>query len=335
MRTCSRHNSCRAFTIIELLVVVAIIIVLLSIIIVAVNAAIKTSQSANTQALMSSINKGLVQFRNDIGYLPPVLDEERGYVPPPNPNDSLGEYLDDMQEYYSFTTLPEYLIGYGDATEDGYGRDNWKIAEDQGIEPYETDGPLGIRHPGTDGYWSQALQPGGKAGTYEDRTIFLADRAAAQFLQGRNHGPYIELRDDRLLAVILGITADGTLRLAFPGDANYDDTAPRVIVDYWGQPIRFYRKPYMIGMPHQEFRQGLVSRLPTLSDVYALRPYRPGEAIDVLDAPDASGIDTTTTHSLQSASFALLSAGPDQRIDQNYRVDPEEYNRDNTVEVGQ
>jgi hypothetical protein len=49
-----------AFTIIELLIVVGIIIILLSIIVVAMNAAVRTSQGANTQALLSSINNASV-----------------------------------------------------------------------------------------------------------------------------------------------------------------------------------------------------------------------------------------------------------------------------------
>src|SRR5262245_56892486 len=70
----------RACTIIELLVAVAIIILLLRILIVAVNAATKTGQKARTQALMTAISQGLVHFKAEIGYLPPVLRNDRRLV---------------------------------------------------------------------------------------------------------------------------------------------------------------------------------------------------------------------------------------------------------------
>ncbi|MHC4786270.1 MAG: type II secretion system protein, partial [Planctomycetota bacterium] len=62
----------RGFTIVELLIVIAVIIMLMGILIVAINAATRTAQGANTRSLMSSIKQGLVRFRADMGYLPPV-----------------------------------------------------------------------------------------------------------------------------------------------------------------------------------------------------------------------------------------------------------------------
>ena len=44
--------------------------------------------------------------------------------------------------------------------------------------------------------------------------------------------------------------------------------------------------------------------------------------------------DTSSTFELQSAEFALLSPGPDLRADPNVRVDFDEFNRDNIVELG-
>ncbi|MFB3139056.1 MAG: type II secretion system protein, partial [Phycisphaerales bacterium] len=61
----------RGFTIVELLIVIAVIIVLLSIVIVAVNAATRTAQSASTLTLMNSMKQALVRFKADIGYYPP------------------------------------------------------------------------------------------------------------------------------------------------------------------------------------------------------------------------------------------------------------------------
>ena len=65
----------RGFTIVELLIVIAVIILLLSILIVAVNAATRTAQSASTRTLMNSMKQALVRFKADIGYYPPVLGD--------------------------------------------------------------------------------------------------------------------------------------------------------------------------------------------------------------------------------------------------------------------
>jgi hypothetical protein len=182
-------------------------------------------------------------------------------------------------------------------------------------------------------------------GTFVARTSFLGTAAclaeSQRFRQGRVFGPYFELRDERLLAAIVGTNSDGTLQLAFPGDSNYDDALPKTIVDYWGQPIRYYRLPHLPGNPAQVYRKGMpgkgyipLERTPTLADVFLLRPYRvpPGQELDGI--ADGAG-DTTITQSLQSASFGLFSSGPDRRLTQDRRVDTDqEYNRDNIVELG-
>ena len=111
-------TGCRAFTITELLVVITLIILLLTIIIVAVNQAMKTAQGTNTQFLMSSIRQGLDQFREDHGYLPPVLDVDRNLA---LADPFSGTFQDDIQNWYSITTLADYLIGADDYTVDGYG----------------------------------------------------------------------------------------------------------------------------------------------------------------------------------------------------------------------
>jgi hypothetical protein len=74
--------------------------------------------------------------------------------------------------------------------------------------------------------------------------------------------------------------------------------------------------------------------VPTLSNVFCLRPFAVevgAEADTVLT--DGSG-DTTTSFRLESAEFAVLSKGPDRGVDRAYRRDPDELNRDNIVEVG-
>ena len=87
-----------AFTIVELLVVMGVIILLSGILVVAIAKASRISQSANTQVLLGSINQALVRFEADIGYLPPVLDKDRGFADPPDPALlSEDEYRDRIQ----------------------------------------------------------------------------------------------------------------------------------------------------------------------------------------------------------------------------------------------
>ena len=68
-------NLRRAFTIVEMLVVVAIIVVLMSILLVAVALARGAAQRASTTFTMNTISKGLAQFQGDLGYLPPILGQ--------------------------------------------------------------------------------------------------------------------------------------------------------------------------------------------------------------------------------------------------------------------
>ena len=164
---------------------VAIIIVLLSILIVAVNAAARTAQRGHTRFLMNSIRQALIRFKDDVGYYPPVLDDDRGLFSPPDPRDA--GYPDDVQSWFSRTSLAEYLLGYGEGAEDGYGYAD---------APTPETPPLGIRHPSRDGVWG-ATTYGGADGTLGARSPPL---------EGQVFGPYLQLKDERLLAAIaLGI----------------------------------------------------------------------------------------------------------------------------------
>ena len=144
MRQCKRQKATRnrrhGFTIIELLVVVTLIILLLSLIIVALNRSQRAAQRINTQALMHSITQALTQFREDVGYLPPILDENRDLLDPPSLNP--GSFDIEIQDWHSSTTLADFLIGYGDEQEDGYGRS----VDGSSLVPVP-----GIRDPGSDG----------------------------------------------------------------------------------------------------------------------------------------------------------------------------------------
>ena len=317
----------RGFTIVELLIVIAVIILLLSILIVAVNAATRTAQSASTLTLMNSMKQALVRFKADIGYYPPVLGEMasppdllRAWFEPPDP--ASAGYANDIQNWWSSAVMAEFLIGYDEGRYDGYGY------VDLGETP-----TLGIRDPGPDGVW------GGSVDRNLDGMIDLEDRNPP--LDGTVYGPYLELKDQRLIAGVMYL--GGNLQTYFPGDAVPDglsfEDLPKAIVDYWGQPIRYFRQVYRSGDIRSVYRS-LDPNVPTptLADVFVLRPFdlKPGSAIDGIadNNPDIPGGDSSTTHALRTAEFALLSAGPDRALNQDVRRDEDEFNKDNIVELG-
>ena len=63
------------FTVVELLVVMAIIILLIGVLLVGLSQAAGTAQKAQTQFLMNSMAAALAKFKGDHGYLPPVLGD--------------------------------------------------------------------------------------------------------------------------------------------------------------------------------------------------------------------------------------------------------------------
>jgi len=337
-RTASRAESRRAFTVVELLIVIAVIILLLSILIVGVNRAVRAAQSANTRSLMGSMKQALVQFKEDHGYIPPVLNDDRGLefdhsnggyasFNGPNPNDA--EYADDAQQWYSITSMAEYLIGWDHGVHDGYGE------SPSGAYPGELP-RTGIRTPGGDGAWGATIY-GSRSGALADRNPPVPPNA------GRRFGPYLELTDERLLG---GIDPNGNI--VFAGEDSDFDTYAKTIVDYWGSPIRYYRPAYPPGALTSSYPKieqtnadGHTVPVPTLSDLYALRPYETeqGNVINGFNDQQTGGTiggsgDPTSVRQLLSAEFALMSPGPDKSMDPLRRIDDDEFNRDNIVELG-
>ena len=310
------------FTIVELLIVTAMIILLLSILVVAVNRAGRTAQITNTRALMNSISQSLERFKEDVGYYPPVLGVDRELLDPPDPVAlSPDDYRDEIQQWYSVTTLADYLIGYGDDQQDAY------------------DG-VGIRHPGRDTVWGATIY-GAADGSLGARNAGTGPASA-----GKVYGPYLELKDERLVASTDGmIDSFGNLNVYFPGEGNYNDNDPKVITDYWGRPIRYYRTVYKPGAIKYPFRAaGLGGFTPTLADVFVLRPWEVTSGAET-DSPiaDLGALsDTTATYALKTAAFALFSPGPDRSQDATTRFDVNDgdgddidgENEDNIVEVG-
>ena len=360
----------RAFTIVELLVVVGIIVVLVGLLVVAVSSASKAAQAASTRSMMGALSRALTQFKSDIGYFPPVLGfpttgaSQTGsvgylrdliippYFPPPQPPSVppplTVPQVAQVQQYYSMTSMVEYLIGPGGKNEDGYGAvgtlAQWPTDPIR-IAALKESPAAGIRSPLKDGVWGAYSNPNAgtqSLGNFLRRNLpqgIAANTSTLANVSGRVLGPYLELKDGSLLGAIVGTdSVTGQPIVARAGDNNWNPTAPKVLLDYYGQPIRFYRKGYANGDPKRVGGKEVGGGLGTgvgwdLSDIFVLRPqsFLPNTEIDGL--ADGNG-DTTTSRSLQMADFALFSSGPDQRADFTVRRDVTLFNEDNIVEVG-
>lgn len=342
------------FTLTELLVVVAIIVLLIGTLFVAIGAASKRAQIAKTQFLMNTISSGLAKFEGDFGYLPPVLGVRdtttapgaRGYARDvvkytqvAGAND-----IERQQNWLSYTTLAEFMIGYGHRGEDGYGG----IPGGPAGPGNKELPPFGIRSPGPDGCWGavDARQPAlannpNFAGYFRARNPNRSPAPPAvnnntwnaQTVEGKVYGPYIDTIDERLIGGLTGFDASGrpSIVTADQGVPNFDDL-PKCILDYWGEPIAYYRAPYggdditsNANKPSGEFF--------SLGDVWVIRPWEIDPNEQSSGAADLAGDDSSSA-GLKSASFALLSKGPDRAFDRSRRRDLGELNRDNIVTTG-
>lgn len=334
------------FTVVEMLVTLAIIITLVGVLVVGLTQASGAAQRAQTKFLMNSMAAGLAQFKGDHGYLPPVLGA--GVTPNNLPGWSRDVFrppfckgcqnLQLRQGWYSVTSPAEYLLGYGNRTADGYGIVGDITEVNPSAPGYVESPPLGYRAPGADGAWGAIFNPrpqfASLAGAFAARNPgnaglpYVPDptqpNAAANDIRvrGRIYGPYLELKDSNLLG---GLRPDGTI--ARPEDDDYE-IRPKVILDYWGTPIRYYRTPYIGDDPAAEVYGSL-----DLGEVFALRPWEFEASERGEGAEDFNG-DVATTSALKSAGFALLSEGADRTTDETARRDEQEYNADTIVELG-
>jgi prepilin-type N-terminal cleavage/methylation domain-containing protein len=346
------------FTLTELLAVVAIIVLLIGSLFVAINAGSRRAQRAKTEFLMTAISTGLTQFQNDFGYLPPVLgvrDMGSGVQGFGRDVVALGQVagandVERQQLWMSYTTLAEYLLGFGHRGEDGYGI--FVVEPPVGSPGGQPDAgdkeapPFGIRSPGTDGCWGavDAPQPAyaNFPGYYRARNParlpapppVTSSAWNTQVLEGRVYGPYLDTVDERMLGGLTGYNATtGVATVVTPeqGVPNFDQL-PKVMLDYWGQPIAYHRTPYL-GSDLKSSAPNAAGGFLNLGDVFVMRPWE----MDALEAStgafDMAGDDGSSA-SLKSSGFALVSTGNDRQLDRSRRRDVNEYNQDNIVVTG-
>lgn len=210
----------RGFTLIEVLMVVAIIAVLVGLLIVALNKVRGTGERASTEKLMQSIDAGLSQFNADHGFFPPLLDDTIGTGGGGELQPYPVDRSDDV-DYYSVLTLAPYLMGVGDLNGDG-DVDQY----DDGLEG------AGFRDPGPDRAWGYAYRGtngNGRAAYWTSKEKLVNQQRQ---IPGKTYGPYVQVSGDRQVAV-------GKNRAGVPFDR---DVRPLFVInDFWGGSIRYYR----------------------------------------------------------------------------------------------
>jgi type II secretory pathway pseudopilin PulG len=308
------------FTILELLVTITLIVILVSALMIGMNSARTAAQVAETTSRLMAMKQATVWFKEEIGYLPPVLDYQRNLksvdgigqplrfpvLPLPAEQE---QYRSEVQEWYSITSPADYLLGYGDVEADGFGR----LPQAHPYYSYTTNQMprLGITHPGVDGVWRgtdiQFAHSVTGYGLFTDRMPRGYLSSMPPLLNfpvtGKVFGPYLDVNNDQMLGrlVVDSLTGiadvdpvSGRVKVYYPGEPGYDVSQPMVIVDSWGTPIRYYRPVYpnyeiIIG-EDPNVQNGISRRYPpsndygrpTLSDYLVLRPFDfpPDKVID-------------------------------------------------------
>ena len=213
-----RRTSRRGFTLIEMLLVIGIIALLVGLLIVALSHVRRTGELASTEKLMRSIDMGLAQFKEDHGFLPPLLDDTIAN----GAGKDLAPYPVDRSkniDYYSVLTLAPYLVGVGDLNGDGQV-DQY----DDGVEG------AGFRDPGIDQGWGYTYSGTGGDG----RKAYWKSKekvvGGVRQIPGKVYGPYIEINVDQQV---------GYAR----NRAGVELREPELfaIKDFWGGSIRYYR----------------------------------------------------------------------------------------------
>lgn len=287
MRTTPRHP---AFTLVELLVVVAIIGLLIGVALVAGQGALASSKKAQTERTLRSVADAIEQFKSDHGFYPPLLNPEDASPTAPIlvtealPDAYTYTALESLhaKRYYSNYSLSAYLVGVGDLNGDA-------IEQYPAGEPNLDDGlnGPGVRAPGEDQSWGGAQRRPGYP-----YSAASGDPLPAQ--TGPSFGPYIDLAQGK------------GLRLTRVGDNTiHNRQGMFFMVDRWDKPIRYYRhwptKALSGANPNEQ----------SLADIpLELLSWDAAKG----QAPPAAG--STTPHlgidpALAGAEFALLSAGED------------------------
>ncbi len=229
----------RAFTLVELLVTIAIIGILVAILFPALGGAFGTADRAKSQTQVNTIVTAFEAFYADFQYDPPLVapPKDGRSVDPPGirtPELQASEFADYYSaaagntadayraaRYHSEYTIAAYLLGMGDLNGDGRTVYDDRATGDR-VEPNEDDGldTFGFRNPGEFRAWKKR----GSSNNFKHEAPGV----------GREYGPYIEQ----------GVIKDIVKERKIGGNGRPDESGfitMYVMVDPWGTPYRYYR----------------------------------------------------------------------------------------------
>lgn len=197
------------FTVVELMVTIAIIALLISLVSVAFAKARAAAEAASSRQFMQSIKMGLEAFKDEFGYYPPLLRDDLTLADTEQELEAL--------EYYCSLSLTSYLVGVNDLNANGRHSVVDGDHYDDGFA-----GP-GFRDPGPDRAWGGAQDQLDRESYWDEKAQYNGGEIA-----GKVYDPLIEIKNEETLGPYRdrnGDIVDGAFELR----------------DYWGNPIRYYR----------------------------------------------------------------------------------------------
>lgn len=288
----------RAFTLIEVLVVIVIVAVLAALLFVAIGAAVRAVRKAGEQQYVRALAMSVEQYKQNVGSVPPLVADGPAAndgplvvapsVGPPRPRFKGEGTSEDVprairflryevdadapgtnQLRYSKYSLATYVLGMLGKTYDG------------------VDGP-GFTKPDTDGVFT-------RAGSVTQPLFDMSKNAERVRLDPSS-----------------------------PAQPTEDPAARTILVDRWNNPIRYYR-----WLPTYHTANAGAA----LNSVYPGAPGNStGQAKEVRSYNVPPGVGNPNTNiELRGAVAAIVSAGPDGQINDADPDAPE--NADNIVEV--
>ncbi len=219
----ARRPAPRGFTLVELLMVIAVTLILAGVLLTAVFGAIRGAKRSNIASQLATIGQGLDAFRNDFDTYPALLthldaNNNNAVLTPELVGSTRQDTLNAayQAQFHSEWSLPAYLLGAGDLDGDREA----STEDDDGADGF------GLRSPGPSRAWKN---PDGE----HDPTR-----------TGRVYGPYLDpgSMDKYVERVVVEPGDDGLIdpvenQSALAADAQ----ALFRIVDVYGVPIRYYR----------------------------------------------------------------------------------------------
>jgi prepilin-type N-terminal cleavage/methylation domain-containing protein len=280
-----------AFTLVELLVAIAIIALLLGIVIAGMFGAISFARRAAGTAQLQAVAQGLEAFNTDMTFYPPLISQfesDHGPIETPetlaaqeskaNRNATLAQSYREAR-YMSEWSLAAYLLGEGDLNGDG-NRVEDELDQDDG------KAGLGIRNPGESRAWKAP------DGSHKPQTT------------GNTYGPYVDPGFVEKFLRRVPVEFDSSSKRIVREDGGTQQYMYQ-LVDAFDVPVRYYR--------------GWITRDQNDAPTLDLLPIELRSAEGVESQMDTGKWTIEPERSLMTAPYALLSAGEraDAYIDAN------------------